>query len=132
MRIAIGALVAMALACGRVPAPSLTTWGIEPVSLRATLGGTMLDFRFKVVDAGKARRLFDRKLKPYLFDPSSGVALGMPEDGKLGALRASLRNPPLAGKQYYVLFANGYGTVKRGRAVTVVIGDCKLEHVRVD
>jgi hypothetical protein len=107
------------------------TWGIRPVSLRPTLGGSMLDFRFKVVDAEKARPLFDRKLKPYLYDPSSGVALGMPEDGKLGALRASLRNPPVAGKLYYVVFANGYGTVKQGREVTVVMGDCKLENVVV-
>jgi hypothetical protein len=108
------------------------TWGIKAVSLRPTLGGAMLDFRYEVLDAEKARPLFDRKIKPYLFDPSSGVALGMPEDTKLGALRTSLRNPPVAGKHYYILFSNGLGTVKSGSRVTVVIGDCKLENVVVD
>jgi hypothetical protein len=108
------------------------TWGIKAVSLRPTLGGTMLDFRYKVVDADRALPLFDRKLKPYLFDPSTGAALGTPDDAKLGALRASARNPPVTGKQYYALFANGQGTVKRGSKVTIVLGDCKLEDVVVD
>jgi len=140
-RIALLAIVC-ASACGgqrsqsapALPAHASTpeAWGIAPVSLRPTFGGTMLDFRFKVVDAEKARPLFDRKVKPYLFDPKSGVALGMPDDTKLGALRAGLRNPPIVGKLYYVLFSNGYETVKRGSKVHVVIGDCKLENVRVD
>jgi hypothetical protein len=111
---------------------SLEKWGIQPVTLRPTLGGTMLDFRFKVVNAEKARPIFDRKLKPYLLDGKTGVALGVPEDDKLGALRASMRNPPLAGKMYYVLFSNGYGTVRRGSKVTIVMGECKLTDVKVD
>jgi hypothetical protein len=144
--LALGALLCAA-ACGRssskitrptvhapprvVLSPTEEKWGIKLVSLRPTMNATMLDFRYKVVDADKARRLFDRKVKPYLLDPITGVALGMPDDTKLGALRASVRNPPIAGKLYYVLFANGYGTVKRGNAVTIVMGDCKLENVVV-
>lgn len=107
-------------------------WGIRAVSLRPSLGGTVLDFRYKVVDAEKARPLFDRRIKPYLFDPSTGVSLGMPEETNLGALRASPRNPPVVGKHYYVLFSNGFGTVKKGTKITVVIGDCKLENVVVE
>jgi len=121
---------ALLCACGR-PASTGGQWGIRAVSLRPTFGGSMLDFRFQVVDAAKAKKLFDRALKPYLFDPKSRVALGVP-DSKLGALRASVRNPPVAGKQYYVMFANALGSVTRGRDVTVVIGDCKLEHVIVE
>jgi hypothetical protein len=109
-----------------------TTWGIQPVSLRPTFGGNMLDFRFKVVDAKKALPLFDRKMKPVLYDPKSGVALGMPDDEKVGSLRASVRNPPVAGKQYYVLFSNGFGTVKKGSKVTIVMGNCKLKNVVVN
>lgn len=119
------------------PAPAITaspeeTWGIMPVSLRPSFGGTMLDFRYRVIDAEKARPLFDRKIKPYLFDPTSGEALGVPENDKLGALRASPRNPPVAGKSYYILFTNGYGTVKRGEKVSVVIGDCRFDDVLVE
>jgi hypothetical protein len=113
------------------PTRSEESWGIRPVSLRPTFGGTMLDFRFKVVDAEKAKAVFDRKMKPYLVDPASGVALGMSEDPKLGALRASMRNPPIAGKLYYVLFANGQGTVRRGSRVKIVLGRCELDDVPV-
>jgi hypothetical protein len=131
---ALVALLVGATACGRAgraQSAAARQWGIEAVSLRPTLGDSMLDFRFKVVDVAKAKPLFDRKKKPYLFDPANGVALGVP-DSKLGALRASVRNPPVAGKQYYVMFANALGSVPRGHKVTVVIGDCKLEHVVVE
>jgi hypothetical protein len=107
-------------------------WGIEPVSLRPSLGGAMLDFRFKVLDAEKAKPLFDRKVKPYLLDVKTGQALGMPDNTKLGALRAGLRNPPIVGKLYFVLFANGQGTVRRGSQVKVVLGGCTLDNLRVD
>jgi hypothetical protein len=130
-RIAWCALICAA-ACAQRSAPSAEqTWGIRAVSLRPTFGGTMLDFRFKVVDAEKAKPIFDRKMKPYLYDPASRVALGISEDTKLGALRASMRNPPVAGKLYYVLFANGQGTVKRGSSVDIVLGSCRLNHVLV-
>ncbi len=107
-------------------------WGIQPVALRPTMGGGMLDFRYRVVDAKKAAPLFDLAIKPYLFDPAVGAALGMRYDSKLGALRASVRNPPVNGKQYYVLFANGQGHVRKGDKVNVVIGDCTLKDIVVE
>ncbi len=108
------------------------TWGIKPVALRPTFGGRMLDFRYQVVDAVKARPLFDQRIKPYLFDPATRSALGSPEDTNVGALRASVRNPPVVGKQYYILFSNALEKVKKGSKVTVVIGDCKLENIVVE
>jgi hypothetical protein len=128
--ILLGAL--LCAACGSAKPSPEARWGIKPLSLRSTLGGSMLDFRYQVVDPDKAKQLWDRKLKPYLFDPASRQALGMPEDTKLGALRASLRNPPVKGKHYYVLFSNGYGTVRNGSRVTVVLGDCKIENLVVE
>jgi hypothetical protein len=131
IRLALCVLVGAA-ACSRPPARAQERWGLQAVSLRSSFGGAMLDFRYRVTDADKARSLWDRKLKPFLYDPASGVALGMTEDEKLGSLRASLRNPPVKGKQYYVLFSNGFGTVKHGSRVTVVLGDCRFEDVVVD
>jgi hypothetical protein len=92
----------------------------------------MVDFRYRVVDAQKALSLFDKKLKPYLVEPRTQVTLESPEASKLGPLRSSVRNPPVVGKQYFILFANGVGTVKRGSKVTLVLGDLKLENVVVD
>jgi hypothetical protein len=120
------ALLFLLVGCGK-PA-SIDKWGIEPLSLRPTLGGSLLDFRYRVVDAKKAAPLFDRKLKPYLL--AGDIRLSVPEDEQLGTLRASLRNPPVAGKSYYVLFAKG--KLQRGSRVTVVFGPCKLDGVKVD
>ena len=109
-----------------------SAWGLRAIALRPTMDGRMLDFRYEVLDAGKARPLFDRKIKPYLFDPTTGTALGMPEGTKLGALRASVRNPPVVGKQYYVIFANTLGKVQKGSRVTVVMGDCAFQGLLVE
>jgi hypothetical protein len=107
-------------------------WGVKAVALRPTFGGRMLDFRYKVLDPAKARALFDWKIQPYLYDPARGVALGLPGDTSIGALRASVKNPPVTGKQYFVLFSNAYHTVKKGDKVTVVMGDCKFTDVIVE
>ena len=80
--------------------------GIHPLSIRSASQGYLLYFRYRVVEQEKARPLFDKKVKPYLVDQATGGRLQMPEDSKLGALRASPRNPPQNGKEYYVLFSN--------------------------
>jgi hypothetical protein len=119
------------VALGPVSVSPEEKWGVRPVSLRPTLGGKMLDFRYKVVDADKARPLFDRKMKPYLYDPMTGIAEGMPDDSQVGSLRASLRNPPIQGRLYYVLFSNGDGAVRRGKRVSVVMGSCIFDDLLV-
>jgi hypothetical protein len=108
------------------------TWGVRPVSIRTTAAGYMLYFRYKVVDAEKAKPLFDRRIKPVLFDHATGARLSMPEDSKLGALRATPRNPPVNGKEYYVLFSNPAGRLKKGSEVSVAIGDCKSGRLVVE
>lgn len=108
-----------------VPPPRCEeTSGVRPVALRTTFGGQLLDFRYRVVDAEKAREIFQRKDVPRLLDLATGAVLEVPTGGKLGALRASLRNPPVEGKQYYMLFRNPGAAVGKGRKVAVVVGDC--------
>ena len=107
-------------------------WGVQAVALRPTFGGRMLDFRYRVLDPKRAKPLFDGKIQPYLMDPASGAVLGLPGDTSLGDLRSSVRNPPVAGKQYFVLFSNAYGTVKKGSKVSVVMGDCRFTDLVVD
>ena len=107
-------------------------WGIERVALRLTAGGTMVDFRYRVLDAERARAVFNPQLKPYLLDRKTGVAMESPDATKLGPLRSSARNPPVVGKEYFVLFANGLGTFKKGDRLTVVMGDCRLENLVLD
>lgn len=109
-----------------------STWGVTAVALHPTFGGHMLDFRYRVVDAAKAKPLFGDKVKTYLYDPATGAAVGLPGDTSIGQLRASVHNPPVTGKQYFVLFSNAYGQVKHGDRVTVVLGDCRFDDVQVE
>ncbi|MBI5496166.1 MAG: hypothetical protein HY904_14180 [Deltaproteobacteria bacterium] len=132
----LGQQVAAAERAVRAPEARATravseTWGIEPVAVRTSGGGRMVDFRYRVVDAQKARQLFDRKLKPVLRDHRSRAQLAMPEDTKLGGLRSSPRAQPENGKVYYVLFANPNKTIARGAKVDVVMGDCVLANLVV-
>ena len=96
-------------------------WGIEPMYVRQTAAGYMLEFRYKVLDAEKAKPLFERQTKPLLTHAESGTKLIVPTPAKTGALRNS--NPPLAGHTYWMYFANPGKLVKPGEHVNIEIGD---------
>lgn len=95
-------------------------WGVAIESLRLTASGFMLDFRYRVVDARKAKPLFERKLKPVLRDESTGAVMAVPVPPKTGALRNS--NDPKAGRSYFMFFANPARFIKPGSRVSVSIG----------
>lgn len=105
-------------------------WGVRVVALKLSAAGNVLDFRYRVTDVEKAKPLFDKKVKPYIIDQTSGAKLLVPKAPKIGALRQTPRNP-VAGKNFFVLFANPGQLVKAGNKVTVVIGDFKAENLTV-
>jgi hypothetical protein len=104
-------------------------WGVEVVFVRQTAAGYMLEFRYKVVDADKAKPLFLRQTKPLLTHAESGAKLIVPTPAKTGALRNS--NPPLDGHTYWMFFANPGKLVKRGEHVNIEIGDFLAERLVV-
>ncbi len=104
-------------------------WGIKPVSLRLTASDHFLDFRYRVLDSGKARNIMRPGDKPVIIDQSSGKVLPVPNT-KIGALRAIDSNPKEK-KNYAILFRNMNKVVKKGSKVSIVIGDFKLEDVEV-
>lgn len=105
-------------------------WGIEILSLRRTAANYMLDFRYRVLDAEKAKPLFKRKIVTYLFDQASGAKFAVPSSPKTGPLRNS--NVPQQGRNYFTFFANPGQYVKAGNNVTVVIGDLRAENMIVE
>lgn len=105
-------------------------WGIEPMYVRQTAAGYMLEFRYKVLDAEKAKPLFERQIKPLLTHAESGTKMIVPTPAKTGALRNS--NPPLAGHTYWMYFANPGKLVKPGEHVNIEIGDFRLERAVVN
>ena len=108
----------------------LETWGIEALSIRQSAGGSMLDFRYRVLDKDKAAPLFSRKVNPYLMDQKSGAVFGVPSSPKVGALRQT--RPPQARKNYFIIFANPGGRFVKGDAVTIVIGELKIKDLIVE
>jgi len=104
-------------------------WGIEIMFVRQTAAGYMLEFRYKVVDAEKAKALFERQIKPMLTHTESGAKLIVPTPAKTGALRNS--NPPKDGNTYWMFFANPGQLVKPGQHVSIEIGDFLAENLVV-
>lgn len=96
------------------------TWGIEIQFVRQTSAGYMLEFRYKVVDAEKAAPLFARQTKPVLIHVETGAKMTVPTPAKTGALRNS--NTPIAGRTYWMFFANPGKLVDVGDAVNIEIG----------
>jgi hypothetical protein len=105
-------------------------WGIEIASVRISAAGNMVDFRYKVIDAGKAASLFERTTKPHLIHQSTGKVLTVPRTAKVGPLRSS--DKPQEGRTYWMFFGNLPKLVKPGDKVTVVIGAFKAEDLVVE
>lgn len=100
-------------------------WGVEVLYVRQTAAGYMLEFRYKVLDAQKAKPLFERQTKPVLTHAESGAKLIVPTPAKTGALRNS--NPPVAGRTYWMFFANPGKLVKPGQHVSIEIGEFRVD-----
>jgi hypothetical protein len=105
-------------------------WGIQVESLRLTASGYMIDFRYRVVDARKARPLFERRTKPRLRDDRTGAVVAVPTPPKTGALRNS--NAPKAGRSYFMFFANPARFIKPGSLVTITIGPFSITGLQVE
>jgi hypothetical protein len=105
--------------------------GIEVVALRLAAGGYMLDFRYRAIEPERAVILFDRQTKPYLIHEGTGAKFLIPAPAKVGPLRQT-SNQPVAGKVYFMMFANPGQYVKAGDQVTVVFGDYLIEHLTVE
>jgi hypothetical protein len=110
--------------------PLVDRWGVKVLQIRLSAEGYMLDFRYRVLDPGKAEPLFDRNKQPYLIDQATGAKFLVPESPKVGAMRST--RPPKQDKNYFILFANPGRYVKQGNKVTVVIGDFRAENLIVE
>ena len=112
------------------PGIVLEKWGVEIRSVRLTAAGYMIEFRYKVIDADKAATLFVRKTKPRLIHQQSGEIFIVPAPGKVGPLRNS--DLPLAGRTYWMFFANPARYIKMGSRVTIEIGSFKIRNLVVE
>lgn len=102
---------------------------MEVLYVRQTAAGYMLEFRYRVLDAEKAKPIFERRTKPVLTHAESGAKLIVPTPAKTGALRNS--NEPLVDHTYWMFFANPGRLVKPGEHVSIEIGDFRVEDLVV-
>jgi hypothetical protein len=105
--------------------------GIEVAALRLSAADTMLDFRFRVTDPGKAAALTGRKTQVYAVHAATGTRLLVPRAAKIGPLRQT-GSEALEGRVYFVFFGNAGRVVKRGNLVTVVFGETRIEGLVVE
>ena len=105
-------------------------WGVESLGVKAVESGEIIRFSYRVLDAGKAKALNDKKAEPSLIDPQAGVRLVVPSLEQVGQLRQS--STPEAGKSYWMAFSNSGRLVKRGDRVSVVIGQFRADGLVVE
>ncbi|WP_299203912.1 hypothetical protein [uncultured Amphritea sp.] len=127
-------LINPATAAGLLPEQAQTDleqqWGIRILSLRQSAAGYMLDFRYTVTDAAKAKPILDRSVKPQLIVTRTGNHLQVPAPPKLGPLRQSSR-APRTDTNYFIFFANPGRIVKPGDEVSIQIGKLEISGLRV-
>lgn len=105
-------------------------WGVDALSVKAVESGEIIRFTWRVLDAGKAKPLNDKKLEPWLIDPQAGVKLVVPSLENVGTLRQS--STPESGRSYWMAFSNPGRRVKRGDHVSVVIGQFHADGLVVE
>lgn len=106
-------------------------WGVRDFKIRQTSAGYMLDVRYWVSDAEKAKPLFIRKLRPFIIEEASGETYGVPASPKVGFLRQA-PSYLKENKEYFLFIANPGQRVKKGAQLTLVIGDFRVEHITVE
>jgi hypothetical protein len=107
-------------------------YGIRVEALRLTAAGSMLDLRYRVLDAEKAAPILDGKTQPYLLDAARGARLGVPDTPVLGRIRQTARNNKiLTDRSYFVMFGNPGKAVHSGDKVTLLLGPLKVTELTV-
>ena len=105
-------------------------WGVDLLTAKLAESGQIVRFSYRIVDAGKAKTLNDKKFNPVLIDEAAHVKLIVPSLEKVGELRQS--STPEEGRIYWMAFSNRGGPVKRGDRVSISIGKFRADGLIVD
>jgi hypothetical protein len=107
-------------------------YGIKVEGLRLSAAGSMLDFRYRVLDAQKAAPILDGKTQPYLLDEAHGAKLGVPDTPVLGRIRQTARNNNiLIDRTYFIMFGNPGKALHSGDKVSLLLGQVKITDLLV-
>jgi hypothetical protein len=99
--------------------------GVRLARVAVTGDGGLLDLRYQVVDPDTANVLHDPAYPPEMVEEKTGLVVDNLFMGHQHKGRLRL------GETYFLLFENPGNIVHRGARVTVVLGDARVQHVRV-
>jgi hypothetical protein len=105
-------------------------YGVDHLQVHSIASGSSLEFRYRVLNAQKAKNLADKRANPYLIDWKSGAKLMVPQTEQIGQLRQVSTQEP--GREYFMIFNNPGKLVKPGNRVDVVAGGSRLEGLIVE
>jgi hypothetical protein len=105
-------------------------WGIDDIHVRYTASGALIRFSYRVVDAGRAKILNDKRTDPYLIVRKTGAKLEVPETEKVGKLRQTAA--PEKDREYWMMFTNVGRSVKPGDHVDIVVGRFRANELVVE
>jgi hypothetical protein len=107
--------------------------GAEVVSIGLSGDDTLIDVRYRVLDAAKADALLDGKVHPVLIRKTDGSRYYVPTPPKVGAMRQTRRNnkPIEVGRVYFMLFANPGRQVHDGDLIALEIGAKRVDDLKV-
>jgi hypothetical protein len=105
-------------------------WGVEIIGVKPVSSGTMLSFKYHVLDPDKAKLLNDRQTRAFLRDEATGNVLSVPAMENVGELRTGAA--PVADRTYFMIFGNPGKLVKSGSRVSVVAGALHVDGLIVD
>ncbi len=97
-------------------------WGIQVVYIAVTGDGGMVEFRFLIVDPEKAGPLMTTAKRPRLVVEDTGAIVDSLYHGGHGG-------DLIPGQTHFLLYNNRGGAIRSGAAVSVLLGDLRLEHV---
>jgi hypothetical protein len=104
-----------------------TTYGIKVEGLRLTAAGSMLDLRYRVLDAQKAAPFLNGKIQPSLLDEARSARLGVPDTPTLGRIRQTSRNNVIhTDRSYFIMFGNPGKALQSGDRVSLLLGPVKI------
>ena len=105
-------------------------YGVDHLQVRSIASGASLEFRYRVLNAQKAKNLSDKRANPYMLDWKSGAKLSVPATEQIGQLRQVSTQEQ--GREYWMIFSNPGKLVKPGDRVDVVAGGSRLEGLIVE
>jgi hypothetical protein len=97
-----------------------TVWGVDHLAVEQTASGSLIRFKYRVVDPALAKPLGAKETAPTLYNPRTHASLQIPVMDKVGQLRQA--GTTKAGDEYWMAFSNKGKLVKPGDRVSVSIG----------